>query len=69
MLPDEASDPAIFVERFVATIIEDIVAARSLDWDIVDIGDSDVRYLRLKNVSNIIVKYRDRISPTHRKGD
>ena len=68
MFPDESTDSWIFGGDFVATIGLPIVVFRTLDWYVVDIGDSDVGNFGLEDEVDIVIEDQNRIRPPHQKG-
>ena len=67
MLPDEAANAAVFQDCFESAIGGLVSCCGTSDGDIVDVGDSVLGNLRLKDVRYIVVEDGDRVSPTHRE--
>ena len=52
---------------FEVSIRRTIVGSRSLDRDIVDVGDRPLRNFITKDVSDVVMEDQDRIGPAHRE--
>jgi len=69
VLPDETPDAGVFVKCFIRAVGVLIICVGSLDGNVVDKGNCDVRDFGSQDVGDILVKNRDRVSPTHRQSD
>jgi len=67
VLPNEATNTRILGVHLVRSVCLNIMGRWALDWHIVDIRNSRMRYLGLQDVGNIVVKDRYRVGPTHGK--
>ena len=67
MLPDEAANAAVFRDCFEGAVGGLVSHCGTSDGDVVDVGDSVLGNLRLKDVRYVVVEDGDRISPTHRE--
>ena len=67
MLPDKAANAAVFQDCFEGAIGGLVSRCRTSDGDVVDVGDSVLGNLQLKDVHHIVVEDGDHISPTHRE--
>ena len=66
MLPDEAANAAVLRNCFEGAIGGLVSRCRTLDGDIVNVGDRVLGNLWLKDVCHVVVEDGDRVSPTHR---
>jgi len=69
VLPDETLDAGVFVKCLVRAVGVLIICVRSLDGNVIDKGNCDVQDFGSQDVGDILVKNRDRVSPTHRQSD
>ena len=67
MLPDEAANAAVFRDCLKGAVGGLVSRCGTSDGDVVDVGDSVLGNLWLKDVRYVIVEDGDRISPTHRE--
>ena len=67
MLPDEAANAAVFRDCLEGAVGGLVSHCRTSDGDIVDVGDSVLGNLWLKDVCYVVVEDGDRISPTHQE--
>ena len=65
MLPDEAADPAVLWDCLEGAVGSLVSRCRTMNGDIVDVGDRVLGNLRLKDVHYIVVEDGDSVSPTH----
>ena len=67
MLPDEAANAAVLRNCFEGAVGGLVSRRGTLDGDVVDVGDSVLGNLQLKDVCHIVVGDGNHISPTHRE--
>ena len=67
VLPDEAADPAVPWDCLEGAVGGLVSRGRTLDGDIVNVGDRVLGNLRLRDVHHIVVEDGDSVSPTHRE--
>ena len=67
MLPDEATNATVLWDCFKGAVGGLVSRCRTLDGDIIDVGDGVLGNLQLKDVHYIIMEDGDSISPTHRE--
>ena len=67
MLPDEAMNPTVLWDCLKGTIGSLVSRCRTLDGDIVNVGDRVLGNLWLKDVHYVIVEDGDSVCPTHRE--
>ena len=65
MLPDEAADPAVLWDCLEGAISSLVSRCRTMNGDVVDVGDRVLGNLQLKDVHYIVVEDGDSVSPTH----
>ena len=67
MLPDEAANAGVFRDCFEGAIGGLVSRRRTSDGDVVDVGDSELGNLWLKDVRHVVVEDGDHVSPTHQE--
>ena len=68
VFPYEATDAQVLGDLLFAAIGLDVAHSRAMDWYVINIRYGSVGYLGLENVSEVVMKYWYRISPSHQKG-
>jgi hypothetical protein len=63
---DELSDAWVVWDTFFGAVRKHIFLCRTVDRDVINIGYYCVRDFGLKDISDIIVEYRNRVSSFHR---
>ena len=66
MFPDEPANAWVVQYAFLCAIWKKVTSFWAVDRDVVDVGNGGIRNLWLKDASDIIMKNRDGVSPTHR---
>ena len=65
MFPDEPANAWVVWYAFLCAIRKKVMSFRAMDRDVVDVGNGGIGNLWLKDASDIIMKNRDGVSPTH----
>ena len=65
MLPDKAANAAVFRDCFEGAVRGLVSRYGTSDGDIIDVGDSVLGNLWLKDVRHVVVEDGDHVSPTH----
>src|ERR1700677_430495 len=69
VFPDKSMYSGVFGNGFESSVISYVVQFGSFDRYVIDIGNGDVRNFGLQDIGDVVMKYRDGIGPTYRKGD
>ena len=69
MFPHESPYSGVRCDRLVGPILSPIVVLRALDWDVVEVGQGQVRNLGLQDVRNVLVENGHRVGPPHGQRD
>ena len=65
MLPDEATNAAVLWDCLKGAVGGLVSCCRPSDGDIVDVGDSVLGNLQLKDMHHVVMEDGDSVSPTH----
>ena len=66
ILPNETANTRVVRMHLVQSVFREVASHRSVDRNIVDIGDCGVRNFGLQNVCDVFVEYGDGVGPSHR---
>ena len=65
MLPNKVADAAVFQDCFEGAVGGLVSHCRTVDGDIVNVGDRVLGNVWLKDVHHVIMEDGDHVSPTH----
>ena len=69
VLPDEAANAWVVRDAFFGAIGQHISLCRTADQDIVNVGNSCIGNFGLKNISDIVMEYRNGVRSPHQESD
>jgi hypothetical protein len=65
VFPNESTNAWVIWDGFVVAFFVQVTSFRTFDWNVVDVGDSDVRDFFLEDKGDVVVKYRNGVRPSH----
>src|SRR6267378_6277587 len=68
MFPYKSLNSQVFGNSLTFVVRKDIACRGAFNRNIIDIGNGDMRHLGSEDVHDIIVKYRNGVSPSHWQG-
>ena len=68
MFPYKSPNSQVFGNSLAFAVRKDIACRGAFNWNVVDIGNGDMRHLGSEDVRDVIVEYRNGISPSHWQG-
>ena len=65
MFPDEPANTWVIQYVFLRAVQKKVTSFWAADRNVINVGNGGIENLWLKDASDIIMKNRDRVSPTH----
>lgn len=67
MFPNKSPNARVLWNNFVDTVRVAVIGLRSFYWYVVDVGYCEVRNFGKEDVGDVVMEYRNGITPTHRE--